>query len=184
MPRVSPLPSNKSSKNATTCILGVEVYNDADHGARGPQPHAGIGGSDALLGEGHLSFLQLKSLPFFYVPVRLSSPSGLRGPQTDERCTTPTPPGGGGEAKNDAAADAGVLGIGLRILFPKFSVPDPSTFAFCAADAAQPSRLAFDGGVPTWVTQPQNRACHNARDEIVLRVHEAENLVRRLIAES
>ena len=74
--------------------------------------------------------------------------------------------------------DAGILGIGLRILFPDTFVPALSECASHPVDSSDLSVLPLNEGVLVGGAHPPDHAC--ARDEILLRVHEAENLVREV----
>lgn len=119
-----------------------------------------------------MPFSHLKCLPYHYIPIRLSMPSSGCFP-------TQTPFGGGGGAGNHALPDVGLLGIGLRILFPDPVVPDLSECASYPVDSTDSSVLPLNEGVLIGGAHPPNHTCR--RDEILLRVHEAENLVRDAI---
>lgn len=153
----------------------------------------GIGEGDVLLGEGQVPFSLLKRLPFHYLPVRLLSP--LR---TACRCSAVVPVrvGGGGngdldnrtrcticgggavienkEIASERSHDFRLLGIRVDMVFPKPAMPDP--------------RLSQDGDSVHGSRLPVAQSCAKegnggavgvlAGDAIVLRVYEAEALVR------
>lgn len=163
------MPSPINSKRYTSFILGAEVYNDVEHCLGPRHSRAGTSDSNTLLGEGHVPFSQLKCLPYHYIPICLSTSSSGCFP-------TQTPFGGGGGTRNHVSPDAGILGIGLRMLFPDPVVPVLSECASHPANSSDLSVLPLNEGVLVEGVHQPDYSC--PRDEIILRVHEAENLVR------
>lgn len=76
---------------------------------------------------------------------------------------------------DDKTGDFGLLGIGLRMVFPDPTIPELPPFSN-SASVVGVSRTPLVQGSADGIRGVTGRA--TARHEVVLRVHEAEGLVR------
>lgn len=139
-----------------------------------------------LLGEGRVPFSLLKNLPFHYLPIRVLSPprlacgcaaakpapAGIDDSNFNNVTRCPVCGGGGVIGKGDS----GLLGIRVRMEFPKLTIPE--TPPHLNSDSTGSSKLPL---AKDYADAGRRAAdCAVVQDEIVLRVHEAEALVRVL----
>lgn len=168
--------------------------------------NGGVGEGDVLLGEARVPFSLLKKVPFHYLPLRLQPPHPPQPPRCGcwsgvENVPTARMTGVGGDCgadfgstrncrssggpcwsetsvlQGDIVPDSGLLGIGVRIVFPSPTVPDVP----CASSASDES--SSDLPPPAGVVSDAGRegatgGVEAMGDAIVLSVHEAEALVR------
>ncbi|CAB1113397.1 unnamed protein product [Ectocarpus sp. CCAP 1310/34] len=159
--------------------------------------NGGVGEGDVLLGEARAPFSLLKEVPFHYLPLRLQPPHPPQPPRCGrwsgvENASTARMAGGGGDCvadfgntrscrssgggywsetsvlRGDIVPDSGLLGIGVRIIFPSPTLPDVS----CASSASGES----SSDLPP-LAGAVSDAGREVGDEIVLSVYEAEALV-------
>ncbi|CAM9304017.1 unnamed protein product, partial [Ectocarpus sp. 12 AP-2014] len=159
--------------------------------------NSGVSEGDVLLGEARVPFSLLKEVPFHYLPLRLQPPHPPQPPRCGrcsgvENASTARTTGGGGDSgadfgstricrssggpywsetsvlRGDIVPDSGLLGIGLRIIFPSPTLPDVP----CASSASDKS--SSDLPPPAGAASDAGR---EAGDAIVLSVYEAEALV-------
>lgn len=154
---------------------------------------------DVLLGEGQVPFSLLKALPLHYLPIRLSPPR--RKPCL---CTTVTAPVSGStregercldrnancrvcrsgegvvgtrESAGDKLLESGILGVGLRMLFPTPSIPEPPLSSDGKNPVDRPMLPRAEGSAKRG-NKNGGLAATMGDDELLLRVYEAEALVR------
>lgn len=137
-------------------------------------------GDDVLLGEATLPFSLLKRLPFHYMPIRITSPPSSH-PNTVSPVLVSTLSSNSTIPVDDGKPDTacGLLGLGLRMVFPDPSIPDLPPGPGNWGNASW-SRLAKErGGV---VETPEIRDEHMrgrvpCEPGILVKVYEAEKLV-------
>lgn len=171
--------------------------------------NGGVGEGDVLLGEARVPFSLLKEVPFHYLPLRLQPPHPPQLPRCGcgsgvENVSTAHMTGVGGDCGADLAStrnctssggacwsetsvlpgkivpDSGLLGIGVRIIFPSPTVPDvpdPSSASYesslKSSDLPPPAGAVSDVG-----REAATGGVEEMGDAIVLSVYEAEALVR------
>lgn len=171
--------------------------------------NAGVGEGDVLLGEARVPFSLLKGVPFHYLPLRLqpqhppqlprcgcysgvenvstASMTGVGGDCGADFGSTRNCRGSGGPCWSEASVlpgekvpDSGLLGIGVRIVFPSPSVPDvPGASSASDESSLKSSDLPPPAGAASDVGREAATGGVEAMgDAIVLSVYEAEALVR------
>ncbi|CAN0018446.1 unnamed protein product [Ectocarpus sp. 6 AP-2014] len=167
--------------------------------------NGGVGEGDVLLGEARVPFSLLKEVPFHYLPLRLQPPhppqpsrcgccSGVENASTARRtgeggdcgadfgstrnCTSSGGPYWSETSvlQGDVVPDSGLLGIGVRIVFPSPTVPDVP----CASSASDESSSDLPppaGAVSDAAREAATGGAEAMGDAIVLSVYEAEALV-------
>lgn len=154
------------------------------------------GQEDVLLGEGTVPFSLLKALPLHYLPMRLLLPHRQSRlfttgtvPVTNSRegvryldkntncrvCRFGEEAIGKREDASDERLESAILGIGLRMVFPTPSIPEPPL----STDGNLMDRPIFPGAEGFAKLGNKNGGLATVGDdELLLRVYEAEALVR------
>ncbi|CAM9485772.1 unnamed protein product [Ectocarpus fasciculatus] len=172
--------------------------------------NAGVGEGDVLLGEARVPFSLLKEVPFHYLPLRLqpqhppqpprcgcysgvenvstASMTGVGGDCGADFGSTPNCGGSGGPCWSEVSVlpgkkvpDSGLLGIGVRIVFPSPSVPDvPGASSASDESSLKSSDLPPPAGAASDVGREAATGGVEAMgDAIVLSVYEAEALAEK-----
>lgn len=200
--------THETTTRGKPLILGARVYSQVGPQAaasiiRKGVLHGGVGEGDVLLGEAQLPFSLLKELPFHYLPLRLHQPpaspplrtapngvcSGGRGvdgkPESDHtHCRTASGGTGRNTLERNAGdthgdeTDVGLLGVGVRMVFPNPTIPDAPDDSSSHRDSVLSSAVAPIAGRPADAGKgPAMGGAVVGGNKVVLSVYEAEALV-------